>query len=198
MLTLAKQAMDDMVANFWDDRHGHITKEYHGYPVGEPHPQEMIWAHGQFLFGMYAYWRATGDEETHRRMLKQWEFIKTNFPRERLVTPGAAPNIAMDDAGWDAMVYVLCYMLTGDEYAHEVAVECIRNSYDYWKDGAVANGLWYAQVPPSQGGNATTRHKAIYSASLVWAALTLAQHTGKRELWHETLALYEWFEHNLR
>ena len=195
MLGLALQAQQDLLHNFWrgDDQTGHIMKEDHGYETEGG--QTMIWAHAMMLFGMETMLEATGDPAIRDRINAQWQFTRENFNEEQLSRAGTWPNIAVDDAGWDAMAYMLWYRITGDDYALRVAGRTIRNAYDYWKDGEVGNGLWYTRADSNEDNNAT--YKSLYSAALILAALEYCEATGDQELLDETLALYRWIEENL-
>ena len=197
MRALADKATEDMLRNFWrgDAKTGHMMKEDHGYETEGD--QQMIWAHAMMLIGMDAMAAVTGEQEMSDRIAAQWAFTKETFSEEELVRPGMWPNIAVDDAGWDAMAYMIWYRTTGDPFALKVAGEVIRNSYEYWKDGDIGNGLWYPQVPPSQGGDAASRTKSLYSAALILAAMEYCEETGDDDLFEETMRLYRWKETHL-
>ena len=197
-LGLAQTAEQDILRNFWrgDAVSGAMMREDHGLETQGR--QEMIWAHATMLFALDTFYRATGDEDTKRRIAAQWASTKTNFTAEALVRPGENPNRAMDDAGWDAMAYVLWFRHTSDPDARRAAKGLIENSYRYWCDGSVTNGLWYDRVPPSQGGGTETRFKSLYAVGLVFAALDYTLCTGDDSLMPDTLAVYDWLERHLR
>ena len=197
-LGLAQTAKRDLLRNFWrgDAVSGAMMREDHGLETQGR--QEMIWAHATMLFALDTFWRATGDEDAKRRIAAQWAFTKANFTEEALARPGENPNRAMDDAGWDAMAYALWFRHTGDPDAMRAAKNLIANSYRYWCDDSVTNGLWYSRVPPSQGGGAETRFKSLYAVGLVFAALDYTLCTGDDSLMSDTLAVYEWIERHLR
>lgn len=202
MKAMAQTAYQDMLKNYWTGTAtgGHIRKEDHGYVISESREQTMIWAHATMIFAMDTLYSLTGDVDIKNRITAQWRFTKANFSWSQLVTPGTAPNIALDDAGWDAMVYMIFYRYTGDRYALDAAGELLRNSYNYWKDGDVKNGLWYPQLPPSHGGDATTRFKSLYSVALLSAAFDYCEATGdfSGDIWKDTMDVYNWNEANLK
>lgn len=195
MLKLALAAQQDMLKNFWrgDAKTGHMMKEDHGLETAGQ--QYMIWAHTMMLLGMDIMYEATGDPELKDRIAAQWNFTRDNFTEEMLTRPGRWPNIAVDDAGWDAMAYMIWYRVTGDSYALKVAGKTIRNSYEYWKDGTVANGLWYIRDKERPENDAT--FKSLYSVGLVMAALDYCAVTDDQSLLDDTLAVYRWMENNL-
>lgn len=194
LLDIAIAAQNDMYKNFWtgSPTTGNIMKEDHGYlTTGK---QTMIWAHAMMLFGMEAMYDVTGDEEIKDRITAQWNFTKENFTEEQLVRPGQSPNIAVDDAGWDAMAYMLFYRITKDEYALKVTKELIDNSYEFWKDGEIGNGLWYLK---NNNTEESQKWKSIYSTGLMLAALEYYEVKKDEKLLSDTLALYQWIEENL-
>ena len=197
-LGLAQTAKQDLLRNFWrgDAASGAMMREDHGLETQSR--QEMIWAHATMLFALDTFCRATGDADAKQRIAAQWAFTKASFTAEELTRPGENPNRALDDAGWDAMAYVLWFRHAGDPDAMRAAKNLIGNSYRYWRDGSVTNGLWYSRVPPSQGGGAETRFKSLYAVGLVFAALDYTLCTGDDSLMPDTLAVYEWIETHLR
>lgn len=191
---MALSALDDLYTNFWtgDSSTGHIIKEDHGYPTEGK--QTMIWAHAMMLIGMEAVYDTTRDEDIKERIKAHWEFTKYNFNEEQMITPGRAPNIAADDAGWDAMTYMLFYRMTGDPYALNVAKKNIVNSYEYWKDGSLENGLWYLR---NTDPKTNAKWKSIYSVGLMLASLDYVELTGDTEILQDTLKIYSWIEEYL-
>ncbi len=188
---IASSALDDLYDNFWqgDSETGHIVKEDHGFPTTGR--QVMIWAHAMMLFGMETMYEATGDEDIKKKIQAHWAFTKDIFNEEEMITPGRAPNIACDDAGWDAMAYLTFYRFTGDPYALNVTKKLLYQSYDYWKDGSVENGLWYKRsTDPAEDA----KWKSLYSTGLMMAALEYYEITGDETILNDTLAIYRWIE----
>ena len=224
MLDMAKAAYEDMLRLYWrgGPETGHLMREFQGLETDGQ--QSMIWAHAQMIFAFEALYGATGDEEIAGRIAAQWEFTKSEFTvkgfaalwgyiksfftalwrcekpvytREILTRPGENPNTAVDDAGWDAMAYMTFYRVTGDEAALDYAGKLIRNSYEYWKDGDTANGLWYPYRPPNHGGDGSSRFKSIYAAALMVAALDYMRYREDERMMRDTMNLYAWTEENL-
>ena len=198
IIELAKEAQQDMYKNFWDEENNRMHKENQGYVANENIRQQMIWAHATMAFEMYSLYQATGDEDIKNRLAAQWEFTKEDFTYERLTSNFSnAPNIAVDDTGWDAMAYMLYYHVTGDEYALNAAKDVITNGYEYYKDGDTTNALWYPQNPPSQGGGAEKRFKSMAMTGILNAALDYTITTGDKSLLPDTLNIYKWIEENM-
>ncbi|MCL2884391.1 MAG: hypothetical protein FWF49_02750 [Oscillospiraceae bacterium] len=201
MLTLAWLAQEDMYMHFWDDQNNHIVKTDQGYAIPDSQRQTIIWDQAMMAFEMYTLWQATDDQTIKDRLTAQWAFVKGNFTQAQLIGNFSnPPNIAVDDAGWDAMALVLYYQASGDTYALQVVKALIQNAYDYYKDGDTANGLWYPQYPPSSASGASktdNRFKSLYDVGLVAAALEFQLITGDQDLFADTLNVYNWMETNL-
>jgi hypothetical protein len=172
---------------------------WHGIPAADRPKQTTLWDVVMLAEPTYRMWRATKDEAYRQRLVGIWAFVKDNFTFEQLTSGfGHAPNLALDDTGWAAMLFMICYDATGDKYALDVVKAQIKGAYEYYKDGELANGLWYPKTPPTHGGDASTRFKALYTVGILSAALEYCQKTGDSELLPDTLAIYQWMETHLR
>ena len=199
---IADRAYEDMMLNFWygDPASGHMVKSFHGYTIDESERHEMMWDHGTLVFALDSYYQLTQDPEISDRIVAQWEFVKGNFTEEQLTGNfGEAPNIAVDDTGWDAMALMIYYRYSEDEYALETAGQLILNAYDYWMDEDTANGLWYPSYPPSQGNDDPNyRWKSLYSVGLLTASFDYYDVTGDQVVFDKMMDVYNWIEANLR
>jgi len=195
--TLAAQALDRLYSNFWDAENNRLYPTHAGKVVDAY--MSMTWEHCMAFLAMENYYYATKDEATKQKLEGEWQYIKNNFSRERLVGhQGEAPNLAMDDAGWTAMLCIAAYRITGDRYALECAHDVIVNSYDYFKDGELSNGMWYCDKK-LYGGD---QWKSIYCVSFLVSALDYLELTEDtvdydEQLWEDTMDLYNWVEENL-
>ena len=80
---MAKKALDDLYERFWTDADGgHILPTHCGLVVEKP---LMIWEVTMLLIAMETYYDATGDEETARRIVGTWNYLKSVFTREQMV-----------------------------------------------------------------------------------------------------------------
>ena len=186
---IAYAAYQDFLKSWWDGdaRTGHITMVDHGFPGDR---QDMLWDHAQAVFALDSLYCAYGDDEIRDRILGEWDFVQKNFTFERLVTPANQPNWAQDDAGWDAMLSMLFYRYSGDPCALKLAKRLIRNSYEFWKDEDVSNGLLYGHEPkvPEERG------KAMHMPSLMLAAFDYTKASGDDSLLADTIHIYNWVE----
>ena len=191
-------AQEDLYRNFWDGEDNHLSTTWHGY-VGEDR-QDMIWDHGIAIFDMYTLYLALEDgsaekQELYHRFAGEWEHLKNSFTREQMTGNfGVQPNIAIDDTGWGAMVYLIMYQVLGEEECLTLARDCVRNAYDHFKDGEVGNGLWYTAAGGSDPAN---RFKSMSYVGVLYAALEYTRLSGDDCLMADSLALYHWTEENM-
>ncbi|MCL2885020.1 MAG: hypothetical protein FWF49_06010, partial [Oscillospiraceae bacterium] len=202
MLKLALQAQADMYANFWDAQAGYITKTGNdGKPIPSNQRETALWHQSMMVFEMYTLYQATGDQTLKDRITAQWEFTKGNFTQAQLIGNfSQAPNIAVDDTGWNAMVLIIYYQVTNDIYALQLAKALIQGGYNYYKDGDTVNGLWYPDYPPSTASGAKIPdkyYKSVYAVGIVSAALEYQILTGDDSLFADSLNVYNWMETNL-
>lgn len=189
--SLASQALKRYYQKFWK---GSVTK---GHIQSDT--SSMIWELAMGVFAMESYYEATSDVETKNRLSAEWEHLKATFSKNKLVgNMGRTPNLAADDAGWDAMAYMTFYRVTKDPLALQYAKECVLNAYEYFKDDDLSNGMWYCNAT-QYGGD---QWKSVYSAAQVITALEYCQLTkGTKDydasLYSETMKLYHWLEINL-
>ena len=210
--TYAQQTLLDMYETWWVDnsKGGNVVQT--GWGVPGPPFDDMIWAFAMMTFGIYTYWDGERGVDQAVRLQAQYEWCRANVPN-RTSNFGGAPNIAADDCGWNAMFFMQVYLAAGDLRARDDALAVIRGSYDYYKDGDTANGLWYPQKPPSQGYDDThgtpgdNRFKSLYNVGLISAALDLLLDAKKNDpdgwqaeygaLYTDTLNVYNWSEKHL-
>jgi len=196
---MAKESLDKPYKIYYtDEGGGHLLPCHCGKIVKKP---LMIWENAMMLLAMENYYEATGDGETKEKILGTWRYLLTCFTDEQLAANfGDAPNLAIDDTGWDAMVYFMIYRLSGDRYALDLTKRCILGAYEHWNDGDLElEGLWYNDKKQYKGD----QWKSSYVVSLIVTALELCIMTRgtddySEELWEKTLRVYKWVENNCR
>ena len=198
-LKLALYAQDDLYDKFWDEENNHLIPTSQGY--ADPMvSQGMIWEHSMAIFDMYTLWFALEEDSVDKKELYdkfagEWAFLKESFTYEQMTGNfGSAPNIAIDDTGWGAMTYMIMYNVLGEEECLTLTRDCVRNAYDFFKDGEVGNGLWYHAT---LGENDKQSFKSMSYVGLMYAALEYTLATGDESLLADTLALYDWTEENM-
>lgn len=196
---LAQEALKIVYQQYWTDEDGgHLLPCHCGKIVEKP---LMVWENGMLMLAMESYYEATGDAETKRRLTGTWEYLKTCFTDEQLAANfGGEPNLAIDDTGWDAMVYYMMYRLNGDRYALDLCKRCILGAYEYWADGDLeVDGLWYNDQKQYKGDH----WKSSYVVSLIVTAIEVCRGTKgtddySEDLWDKTLRVYRWVEKHFR
>ena len=197
-IQLAGAALEDIYAKFWTDKNGgHIVNTHGGQPIsGRP---TMIWESAMLMLCMENYYYATKDAATKDKMIAHWTYLKDCFTEEQMIgMQGKTPNLAADDAGWDAMLYIAMYRIAGDTAALRRARLNILQSYDYWMDGSLQNGMWYCD-PKLYNGD---QWKSVYCASFLISALDYLEVTAgtseyDADLYKKTMDLYVWMQENL-
>lgn len=191
LLTYAQQAYSDLMQNFATG-----TAE-NGFYFDS---KICLWEFSMAILPMETMYEITGEEQIKKNFRAQWQDIQESFPYD-LTTPHSACNPACDDAAWTAMGLMAVYRMTGDQEALKKSAEMVRNSYEFWKDGTTANGLWY-RFGEDKTPEQYNWIKSVYCAGLLISALEYHQVTKGTDLadpalYEDTLALYEWVEANL-
>jgi len=160
----------------------------------------MIWETAMLMLAMENHYNATGDEATKNRIIAEWKYLQKQFSKKEMVSNcGKTPNLASDDTAWSALLYISVYRVTGDALALQYCKETVLNAYEYYKDGDIANGMWYCDTKQYDGD----QWKSLYCAGFILAALEYCEITKgtdaySEELYTKTMALYGWFEENMR
>jgi len=195
----AAGALQDMYNTWWTGSatSGHIVQTGWGYP-DKPYGN-MIWAFGMMCSGIFTQWAAAPSADIKNRLQAQYNWTRANVPG-RTGNFGQAPHIAVDDCAWSAMYFVQTYLITGDTRARDDALVLIPATYNYFKDGDTANGLWYPSVANGQN------YKSIYETGLIVAVLDLMLDAKTRgedwqsayaALYGDTMNVYNWLEGNM-
>ncbi len=191
---MAYAAYRDLLENWWtgDEKTGHFIHTDGGIPREEP---GFLWEHAMAIFGMDSLYQITGDKEIRDRIIAEWNHMRACYPDRKIyVEAGKEINWAQDDAGWNAMLYMLAYRYTGDPFCLGIAKDLIRDTYDYWADGGdLKNGLLYDH----QRWDPTMRNVMTHAASTTLAAFDYWKATGDDSLMADAVTVYEWVEENM-
>ena len=189
----AKKAESDLRRNYWNESENHFDN----------YTKSMTWEYGIILFGLETLYKATGEQRLKEYFLPQMKYVEEVIGLHHLLTVcGTDPNIANDDTGWSAMTMISTYRMSGYGSALGYARDIIRNSYEYFKDGDISNGLWYRLDDKYNPDHIAINQKCITCAALVLASLDLYEITKgsaecDEELFADTLTLYNWIEEKL-
>ena len=193
MLDLAFSAYQDLLNNWWtgNAQTGHLIATNGGLPSDK---QGFLWEHAMAIFALDSLYKATGSKELYNRIVSEWNFIRKSYPNyDAYVTVPEYFHYAQDDAGWNAMLYMLVYEYTGDTFALDAAGELIHNTYEFWKNGDLSNGLLYGHDPLDK----TDRHSATHVASTMLAAFEYLKYREDEKLKQDTITLYNWTEETM-
>ena len=190
MVQLALSAYQDLLDNWWtgNAKTGHLIATQNGLPADK---MGFLWEHAMAIFALDSLYKATGYKEIRNRIVSEWAYIRACYPAyDAYVTVPEYFHTAQDDAGWNAMLYMLVYEYTGDTFALDAAGDLIRNTYAFWKNGDLSKGLLYDHDPSDE----TTRHSATHVASTMLAAFDYLKYRRDDTLKQNTITLYNWAE----
>jgi predicted alpha-1,6-mannanase (GH76 family) len=187
----AAAAVGDLLAHFWTGGldQGYIIPTSHGYPAPDlTNARGGIWERATMAFALDTLHRANHDPTIARRLRTEWARLKRLYTAEELEAAGGSLHPASDDAGWDALYYLILYRHTGDRDALERAHGLVSNSFQRWLDTELGGGLWY---------NNERKQKSLYAVALVSSALTIAEDTHDAAMKDRALGCYRWMESKL-
>ena len=181
---IARQAVADIVANFWkgDAPDGYLIPTWDGYPGDElPDNRGAIWESAMLHFCIYDTWVATGDEDYRKLLVSEAAYIRGSFGTEELENAGGNQLWWCDDCGWNAMLFLNCYQITGDTWFVDRAINLLDNVVKRWYSEEL-NGLYY-----KDDGD----FMALYEVSIALSWLRLKQITGEQRFYDLALRSYE-------
>ncbi|MCL2884027.1 MAG: hypothetical protein FWF49_00900 [Oscillospiraceae bacterium] len=192
LMDIGQNAMDDAMGNFWNPDLGRIVNT----AWDGNNPPIMVWTFGILLLPLEDIYTVTGDQKYLNYISNEWQYMQMLWTDKKLTTAGDAPNNWQDDMGATAVILMTIYRMTGDMHALQLAGDCVRNAYAYFKDGTTANGLWY---DTSQQYAYNQYIKSIYDVSLILTGLQYCSIVNDPDLLQQTMDLYNWNEtHMLR
>ena len=187
----AEAAVGDLLSHFWIGGldQGSIVPTSHGYAVPDlSNARGGLWERAIMAFVLDTMHRATGDPTIARRLRGEWARLKRLYTVEELEAAGGPLHPACDDAGWDALYYLLLYRHSGDPDALQRAKGLVNNSFRRWLDAELGGGLWYSNE---------RKTKSLYAVAMVMSALSIAEATGDAAMKDQALDCYRWMESQL-
>ena len=185
--TPADTALADLISHFWDSTGNHVVNTSQGFPAANSN--KMLWELATMIFALDTYQRATGSDDVKQKIAAEWAYIKATYTQNQLIggTFGTPPYIAIDDAGWAAMMFMICYRATGDMYALQCEQALIINAYAHWQN--TDGGLLY-----------DNSRSTVYLAAvgLLCAATDFMVTTGDQSLLPNTQAAVDFINNNMR
>ena len=193
----AQIVFSDLKNHFWDADNNRVIRTHGGKPNNNTPP---VWEFGTVLYALLTEYELTGDEAVKAMIAGQWEYMQQAYNENSITVTGRGTNPALDDASWTARILLKVYGITGDQKALAWGGKMLRNSYDYWMDEAMENGLWYSYKKDIENRN---EEKTIYDVGLLLAGLEYHEATKGTDLadpalYEDTMKLYHWIETYLR
>ncbi|MCL5033123.1 MAG: glycoside hydrolase family 76 protein [Thermotogae bacterium] len=195
-IQIAEAAVNDLIRNYWvgTPKNGYIIPTWNGYPVNEKSTTNEImkkggmWERGIMIFAINNLYHATGNPTLKEYIASEWNYIKKNYTLTELETPGGMLTTAVDDCGWDAMLYLIFYKDLGDPVALEYAEGLVDNAFNRWLDDKFGGGMWY---------NDYRIIKSLYQVGIVLSALKIWELTGEKSFYDKAFSCYQWMEQKL-
>ncbi|HIZ19789.1 MAG TPA: hypothetical protein H9674_02905 [Firmicutes bacterium] len=188
---MARQGVTDLLDHFWSGSPatGNILPTWNGYPSDTlPDDRGGLWERGMIIFAMDGLYTLTGDPMLKERIISEWQRIESLYTVEQLEAAGTSLHPAVDDCGWHAMLYLVCYRHSGDPDALARAVGMVKNTYEHYGDDTLGGGLWY---------NNDRQYKSLYETCLLLDTWQILQYQEDEELRQLMTENYEWLESNL-
>lgn len=181
-LAIAKQAVADMLANFWtgDTETGKILPTWSGYAT-EYDWRGSIWETAMLVFEIYDMWQLTGDEYYFDLLTAEAKFFRENFTEQELEAAGELFHWASDDCAWNAQMYLVYYAVTGDEWFVDRAIGLLDKANERWYNEELG-GLYYKD---------DVEFMSLYEVGIAMAWLRLWEITGEQRFYDLALRSYE-------
>ena len=188
---IAVNAVNDLLGHFWlgDERTGHILNTHDGYSNESlRNGRGVLWERGMFYLVLENLQRLSPSAALQQRLRADWNYTKrVNSPAELQACGEGSGNVAVDDAGWAALMYLAAYRATGDKEALDRARGLVNNSFSRWQD-AKDGGIWYSDRKDK---------KSLYQAAIVLAAIQIHELAPNPGLFDRATRSYVWMENHL-
>ena len=170
---MAVTGVNNLIKNFWVTGEG-ICPTWGGINIPEEYDDKrgQLWERATMVFPMYHLYQLNKDPDLHSKLLFEASRLKSRYEESILTMPGHYYNTCIDDCGWNAMMYMMFYDLTGDTWYVEVSKSLINNAITHWTDPNDGY-LYYCKE----------RHnfKSLYAVGLVMAMLDVYDVTKEQE-----------------
>jgi hypothetical protein len=190
-LSLATAAANDLLGHWWvgNARAGQTASTWNGYTTNLPDGRGVLWERGMFYLAMNDLWRTTGNSSLQQLLASDWRRTKSIYTTNELQSCGAnSANVAVDDSGWSALMYLDAYEATGDQTALLCAKGLVNNAFNRWLDNQLGGGLWYSDAE---------QVKSLYQVGIVLSAIRIYQLTGDQTFTNQAMQCYTWMESHL-
>lgn len=178
---IAEQAVADMVGNFWtgDTETGKILPTWGGFATQHDW-RGSTWETALVVFGIYDMWRITGDSYYYDLLTAEAKFFRENFSEQELEAAGELFMWANDDTGWNAMMLLAFYSVTGDMWFVDRVIGLLDNANKRWYDEELG-GLRYKDE---------VDYMALCEVAITWSWLRLWEITGQQRFYDLSMESY--------
>lgn len=179
---IAAAAVDDMLANFWvgDTKTGQIRPTWGGYDT-QYDWRGSTWETALLVFGIRDMWEITGDTYYYDLLCAEAKFFRENFTEFELENAGGLFMWANDDTGWNAMMLLSFYSVTGDMWFVDRVIGLLDNANERWYDEELG-GLRYKD---------DVDYMALCEVAITWSWLQLWEITGQQRFYDLSMESYE-------
>jgi hypothetical protein len=189
-------AIGDLLRNFWEGpaETGHIRPTWNGYGAGHrslPDMRGALWERAMLFNALYEFYELRREPEISARLRADWSWVRNAFSEADLSECGhlSHANWASDDSGWDCLMLLQAYAVTGDAAPLRYARLTVHAAYNRWWDQALGGGLWYSD---------DRNRKSLYETALALASLQVHLLTGESHFLDYAVASEAWISSALR
>ncbi len=187
---LAKLAAGDLILHYWiRTPSGHeIMPTWNGFP-SRVDRQGVLWERAMLFLALENDYRATGDPRVLPILRAEDHRLKKLYSLPQLQACGVGSlSPAVDDSGWDAMLFLSLYRYLGDRGMLRAAMGLVTHAYHRWLDSKFGGGLWY---------NDQRKIKSLYQVGIVLDSLQIYEITRRRAFYKWAQACYNWMQSRL-
>ena len=169
---MAVDGVNNLIKNFWVIGEG-IRPTWGGTNIPDDISDKrgQLWERSMMIFPMYHLYKLNNDADLHSKLLFEADRLKSKYEESILTQAGHYFNTAIDDCAWNAMLYMIFYDLTKDEWYINIAKKLIDDAVKRWTDSR-DGALYYRD-----GVN----FKSLYTVGLVIAMLNIYDVTGEQD-----------------
>ncbi len=180
---IARQAVDDVIGNFWIGDHdtGHVLPTWSGFSENLSDSRGVIWESAMLLYGFYDIWTVTQDPYYFKLLEAQATWFRLNYRETELEKAGGLFNWASDDCAWNALLMLEFYSVTGDQWFIDRTIGLLDSANERWYDEKL-NGLLYKDG---------VDFMSLYETGIAWSWLRLWEITGEQRFYDLALRSYE-------
>ncbi len=180
---LAKLAVTDNIKNWWygDSTTGYIHPTHSGYKL-DANESAPIWEGAMVLYNIYDLYVLTQSDYYKNYLVAEAAYYKNKYEgfASALENPAGRPGPASDDCAWAAMLYLIFYEVTNDEWFIKRCANLCINTQNRWYDEELG-GIKYSDTNDSM---------SLYETGLTLSWIRLYEITKEKKYYNYALASY--------